>query len=283
MLPNREISGQNSVCLHNIDSLPYATAPRYFYFGNFMYHYGHFITSSMSRVWALSECDLASVPLLGHAEGGPTDWFTWPYVPPLLGAAGLQCQDFARFETPVRLRELIVAHPSIVERNLVHNVFGTTMSKIGDRLTKARNPLPYRDTIYISKSRYTSNPSGISNENAIVEHLERYGIPIVYPETLSLPEQIQLFRSTRCIMGQCGSAFHTAIFSRLTEFQLLINIVDKPMSYSSNHHLYDAVNGSRSIYVYFPGEWHPRENANPGLRILDPQQAAENLLELARR
>ncbi|MCJ2082774.1 glycosyltransferase family 61 protein [Methylobacterium sp. J-090] len=279
-LPNFEISGQNEICLHEISNISYAPTQQYFYVGNLINHYGHFLCSSMARAWALSEINLNRVPLLGHSEGPPFHWFKhYSFFRPLFGAVGVSQEDFAHFEKPVRIRELIVAHPAMVERNLIHKVYAQTMNTVGDRLTKGLEQPRPRNIVYLSKAQHFHSSQGLLNETEITDYMEAEGVSVVSPEQLPIAEQIALFRSTRCIIGQCGSAMHTSVFVRPRSDQVMISLIDKPQCYSSNAGMIDAANGSRTIFVYCEGE---TIGGGPARRLLNPQQAARDMLALAR-
>jgi len=280
-LPGMALNGQSSRCIADVADAPYAPRDCYFYVGNLINHYGHFICSSMSRLWALNRVEIGAVPLIGHSLGSPIDWFSWPFARTLFGAAGVVQEDFADFRRPVRIRQLVVAYPSFVELNLAHTIHAQAAHLWGDRLVKTQDLSNVIDVIYISKSRFGANPAGLSNEAELAAALERRGVPIVYPENMSIPEQVALFRRSKRILGQVGSAFHTEIFSEPMRDQVFIKIVPSPHVYSTNHALIDLANINLSYYLYFDGETHEREGAQPGFRIADPETVARALLDFA--
>jgi capsular polysaccharide biosynthesis protein len=66
---------------------------------------------------------------------------------------------------------------------------------------------------YVSRTKY-GNTSRQSLNYADVEALfEERGFQIVYPETMSIPEQILLFARAEQIAGEYGSGLHNTIFS----------------------------------------------------------------------
>jgi hypothetical protein len=119
-----------------------------------MNHYGHFIDSTLARIWALAEVDITTVPLLGRAAGTPSDWFNWrPSVPTLIGAAGITYADFTYFDQPVRIKELVIAQPSFVVKNRSHQNHAEAWQQIGDRLVKGSPMAEQRDwCIFLRRS-----------------------------------------------------------------------------------------------------------------------------------
>jgi hypothetical protein len=283
--PGKRLAGQSPICVADVADVadaPYAPAGRYIYLGNVIDHYGHFLLSSMSRVWALRSHDLRETPLVGHGPGVPDGWFSHSFVRGLYGAAGVVQEDFAVFEQPVRIRELIVPRPSLEEHNFAYAVHAEIAHACGDRLAKTQDLSTVRDMVYISKHALHAHPTGLSNEAALVMAFERAGVPIVHPQYLSLAQQVALFRTTRRIIGQVGSAFHTTILSPPGPDQAFIQLAHAPDHYGSNHALIDLLNGNPSLYVYAAGSWIERPGGVPGLQLADPDATARDLIELAR-
>lgn len=50
------------------------------------------------------------------------------------------------------------------------------------------------------------------NQDDLLEIAQRFGFMVVYPETLSFREQVQLFYSARCIVGASGAAWANILF-----------------------------------------------------------------------
>jgi hypothetical protein len=280
--PGKELCGQNETCLVDFGDAPYAPRACYFYVGNIINHYGHFICSSMSRLWAITGLNLTSIPLVGHAIGSPRDWFNWgPFVSTLFGSAGVVCSDFAEFQTPVRFRELIVAQPSFVEQSHTYKLHARAAHGWGDRLVKTQDLSAKLDAVYLSRGRLGWRRDDVCNEADLVEALEKLGVTIIYPEQFTISEQIGIFRRTKRIIGQVGSAFHTSFFSEQFPGQVFVNVVTSPTAYSPNHALMDLANSNRSLYVYLNGLWRDRDGGGKEFELSDPETAAHDLLELA--
>lgn len=279
--PGKNLNGQSARIPVDVSDAPYAPADAYFYVGHILGHYGHFLCSSMTRLWALPQ--FAGLPLVAHGAGNPEHWFTHPslqFIRTLFGGAGIVSSDFGDFQKPVRFRRLIVARPSFEEEHFVHSVYGTAARAWGDRLVKAQDLSAEREIIYLSKTRhYKSHPQGIGNESDLIAHLEWLGVPIIYPEELTIPEQVALFRSTKRILGQSGSAFHTSILAPRKD-QVLVQIVPRTVV-SANHALMDMVNCNRSIYVLPEVECVERPGDLDLYMLTDPKTTASHLVDFA--
>lgn len=72
----------------------------------------------------------------------------------------------------------------------------------------SRNEFPKR--IYISRKNASHRRR--FNENEIIQVLSEFGFTAVYPETLSIPDQVSLFNKAEWIIGGAGAAFTNLLF-----------------------------------------------------------------------
>lgn len=68
------------------------------------------------------------------------------------------------------------------------------------------------ERIYLSRERYKRR--SVENENSVVKLLTSMGFKTIYPETLSLKDQVTVFYNAKIIVGPHGSAFTNTIFSQ---------------------------------------------------------------------
>ena len=183
-------------------------------YGGFLHgHYGHFLLSTLSRYWFFDRTQYKGIKILYHAQESIADLFQKQFFADSFGAMGLFAEDFVCFEEPVRINKLIVPCPSFEETGFAHRAFSIQAHKIGDILTKAA-VIERSDTpVYLSKARLRHGVGHLVNEEEFADVLSRQGVDVVYPEQLSLAEQIALFRSRPLIAALTGSALHTSVFA----------------------------------------------------------------------
>ena len=272
-----------------------APEPVYLYGGAIHTHYGHFLLSTLSRLWPLAVPGSLPSTVLGgvrpkilcNAGDDPAAWFAHPHIGFCFTHLGLTPQDFVRFDRPVRLRRLIVAQPAFEELSAAWPAFATLGHAIGDaalagnraaRSTLDNHAARRTTPAYLSKTRLTSGVWRFSNEDAVVETLARHGVDIVFPEQLSLTEQIRIFAEREVVLGTVSSALHTSILAsgcaRIVGLNFQENLV-------SNYPLMDAVNAAPSRYLY-PEHGLIDEGADAcftlNMRLPDPVAAAEDML-----
>ena len=169
-------------------------------------HFGHFLTESLGRSWAM--------PLAGR--GMPILCLCTPPDLPGNSAGWLDVLglDPGRFEVPrvpTLVRRLIVPDACLEIGTYAHERAAEALQVMGDRLDdgQAMTGQP----LYLSRAGLTTRRR-LQGEAVFEEYLRREGFRVIRPETLPLAEQIAIIRRHRVIVGPRGSAFHLALFTR---------------------------------------------------------------------
>lgn len=196
-------------------AVPAASADTFIYGGVFFEHFGHFILSTLSRLWPFAEpglrARLGSYPILFHAPFEPPEWFAQPHIAELLGGLDLPASRFVRLREPTRIRRLIVPGLSHVEMSHMHPAFVDMTRAIGRRLRGGAS-LDRGGPVYLSRTRLPVGTQGWCNEEELEAVLRRFGVEIVYPETRSVTDEIRLFSGRPVVAGTVASAFYVAPF-----------------------------------------------------------------------
>jgi hypothetical protein len=209
--PGRDLIGQNPA---GTAAQAEANAASFVYGGVFFGHFGHFILSTLARLWPFADPFLRSslepLPILFHAASGPAEWFAQDFVAELLTGLGLPRSRFVRLERTTRIQRLIVPGPSLVEMSHVHPAFIQMTRTIGAGLRASQ---PDRGgPIYLSRTRLPVGTQGWANEDALEAALRPLGVEIVHPETMSIAKRIGLFAGRPVVAGTVASAFYVALF-----------------------------------------------------------------------
>jgi len=83
----------------------------------------------------------------------------------------------------------------------------------------------------------------MQNEGEIEELLQRNGFEIVYPETLSLADQVRTFAEAQCVIGPSGSGMFNTAFApdacRVVDIETFhVTVAQHALFYSSCGHPY---------------------------------------------
>lgn len=169
--------------------------------GMFYGHFGHFITETISRLWAANN-DYDGVlftpkhPTLTHFKKPHREIFE---------IFGIKCPT------------LVIKQPSLVETLTIPGqgfglgdiAAGTEEFRNFLRETVGKLPANGPEKIYISRTKYIAN-GGLLAEAILEENLRRSGYVPVFPEQLSWKDQFALYRAARKIISLDTSALHMA-------------------------------------------------------------------------
>lgn len=166
-------------------------------------HFGHLLTEQVSRLWAWPEVKAAhpdAKVLVGSNRKRPQ---VVDYERAFYEAAGIAGDDIVLIDEPVRVERLYGATPMLSNPNYVHPGLGEIWRGVGDALAKDASGREWPSRIFLSRHEDAKRPC---NNQAEVEELFRArGFAILLPETFSMPDQVQMFRSADVIAGFAGS------------------------------------------------------------------------------
>ena len=204
-------------------SLPLERAPepadmldgRYLFGGMFYGHFGHFITESTSRLWAANSNYDGIVFTPKHAS---LTHFKKNHRQ-LFQLFGIDCPVLILGQ-PTGIRQVTVPGQGFGLGNIAT---GTTEFRNFLRNTLGRIPANGPEKIYISRTRYAAS-GGLLGEAVLEENLRRSGYVAVFPEKMSWPEQLALYRGARKIISLDTSALHMAgmVADSNTEFAVIL-------------------------------------------------------------
>lgn len=181
---------------------------RHLYGGVARVHFGHFLTETISRLWALDhlEAPVDSIILqpIYHRSAKRLFGKTLREIVEVL-SNGVPIQAF---DTPMRAEELVVPSQGVGHfgwstgtpefRQFVRNRFEARF--------KANGP----EKLYISRARLEKCDRHLDQEDQIEEMMVNAGYTIFHPERYTIREQAEHYLAARMIVGGDGSAFHFA-------------------------------------------------------------------------
>lgn len=175
-------------------------AGRHLWAGVYFGHFGHFLVETLSRLWAAKQAGVESV-IFTPRHSRLRDFVSYQQ----------ELIDLTLPDLPVR----ILREPVEVEELLVAGQgFGLGQISAGTAefhafIREAFRDIPAGDieNVYISRTRF-GGKGGIINEQLVEANLTAQGYTAVYPEKLSIREQLSVFKGARRVVGLDSSAFH---------------------------------------------------------------------------
>lgn len=217
------------------------------YLGTFAWNFwGHFLTEGLSRVWCLRHChELADLRGIYFTRAGDLPWL--PHIAAFLGHGDLDPARFMPCETPLRLREVHVPQPSMVNRHHAFTDHPESHAIVARRIVGS-GPVKRSDQpIYISRRRLPELHRKIVGEDRLEDLLMRAGVRIVCPEQMPFEEQIGLFVSHRIFIGTIGSAFHSLLFAPGDGTSKMIVLSDPTIN--ANYRIVDELRRIDADYI----------------------------------
>jgi capsular polysaccharide biosynthesis protein len=101
--------------------------------------------------------------------------------------------------------------------------------------------------IYLSRTKLKRSNRLLIGEDSVEEYCRSIGFKVVYPEQLSLMEQIVLFNTHNIFIGFIGSAFHTMLFRIYDEKAMCVYLTDGAQY--KNYECIDSLMGNNTKYI----------------------------------
>lgn len=228
---------------------------RSMYLGHFMNHYGHFLTEGISRMWChnrFAEVDnFVFVPFMfNHGR-----FVVQGYHEFLLSRLGIPRDKIRLVARPLRFEKLLVPEQLWTINGRAHPSLAETYRRIADPHRGAR----VLGKVFLSRR----SPKRLRNMPAVDRVFERFGFAIVFPEELTMSEQLQIYANCELLAGYSGSGMHNAVFCQ--PGAMLIEVGD-PRSPTDFHVMQKLCNGIGGISVarYIPYHGTPDGDADVG-------------------
>lgn len=192
------------------------------YGGAMIYHFGHFITETLSRMWYVLQHPEAKQKIIFVVIQVNAMQIPRPWVNKLFDLLGITDEQILVVSRPIRFRSVIVPEQSLYFRASYTEEFLMPYRAILERI----RPSAARK-IFLSRSRDVLSMVHLSNQGYFEQFYHERGFIVVYPEKLSIIEQILLVAGADEIVTYAGTLSHWALFCKPgTKFTILTRVND---------------------------------------------------------
>ena len=176
------------------------------YLGQTPGHFGHFLINTLDRAWPLTidKYKDMSVVIVKTYYNNESYYSLLEYL-------GVKKENIIILDKTAQFKSVLVPQRSFKHKEIISQQFSDTFEKIARNITKS---YPY-DKIYVSRTNFVNiNNSGnvLFGEKQIENIFRQNGYHVIYPETLTIAEQIAYMKNCRCLAGVAGTALHLALF-----------------------------------------------------------------------
>ena len=262
-----------------------------FWIGPMHTHFGHFLVSTLSRLWAYREAHATAGMRLAYVGGQPPhELAKIEHVRLCFEALDVKFENLVQVGGNVCFDEIVVAEPSFIENYSVYTTHLDLFRVIRDYVRVATpGGLPSSSPVYVSKELVKGGVRTIANENLVTERLSTAGVRVVHPQLMSFPEQVALWNENENFLGFASSAFHLAAFAT-GRYSCAISFDAQAWS---NQVLLDRLAGNETLHVVPSGGFeqfgrtatfsdaigikNPERFATEVLRIMDRMQSGRRI------
>lgn len=175
------------------------------------WHYGHFITETLSRCYKLLDARV-NKPLLINLSNHqyPTHLYDRERIPEATYFNHWKWPLFQSFPSivnePIMVEELEVAMSSFSLGLEVYPEYFKTTSAYGNKLV---TPSVCAEKLFLSRSKFGKSFRITEGEEELDKKMEEDGWLVVHPEDYSIGEQIWMLENSVIVCAAEGSALHT--------------------------------------------------------------------------
>lgn len=208
------------------------------YGGMLCKHWGHFIVNASIHLWyAVKHWNESNLPIVFSTPEKPEK-----RILDFLKLTGIPENRFVFIMKPTRFKSVIVPEPSLVikeDRFCIAEEFKIPF----DAVRSKAKPSKYKK-IYLSRRKFcTPNSPNHYGEDVFEKIFKANGYKIIYPEKLSLQQQISLFGNAETVATTSGTLAHNVVL--MNESRRLI-ILNRTADHSINA-LQNALNAVKHI------------------------------------
>lgn len=212
------------------------------------HHFGHVMSEVVSRLWGWDTAKRENPDLKAIFHLKPQSRKNPSLEKALFTAYGIDESDIEWVNEPVWLRSVVSATPMWQNEvpHYVHPDIVETWDRIGDGLLAGAQDFETHDRIFVSRGAGAKHRHCRNNE-AVEQFFTDQGFRVIYPERLSMAQQVAMFRGARVIAGYGGSAMFNLMYARKTQTVIVLN---QEAYIARNEHLYTCLTGGRVHYFW---------------------------------
>lgn len=188
------------------------------FFGPFIEHWGHFICDLIGRMWFVKDNPKKyKIAYCGWNWHQGTGDIKGNYLE-LLKLLGIQKKQLINIQKPTRFKKIIIPDLAFSGGNYYTKEFKDMISIIVSNSLVSKIKTPSK--VYFSRTKFNNGKE--RGEEKIEKIFKANGYEVVYPESLSVKEQITYLNKAQEIAMVSGSLSHNLMFSKNEKLHAII-------------------------------------------------------------
>lgn len=209
--------------------------------GNFN-HWGHYITETLGRVHHLLDPKVPTKNVLINAA------YPGKFLNPLKALLEEIGYEVMVLQQPgnISVAKVYYSPATMINCYRVKPAHIETLRKYIDMTIGEITPVE-NDKVYMSRTKMPQHKRWTVGEDKVEEGLREGGWTIIYPEEMTLEQQLAHISGARVLSGCIGSAFHNLMLSPKQPEQI-VYLTNREVDTNPNYALHDRILGNDSAY-----------------------------------
>lgn len=234
---------------YEIEEKPVYVNKKVVYLNFFIHQWGHFLIDVISRLWYVLENKDENFDIVYTCTYGENDEFKGNYLE-FFELLGIDVNRLIMINKPTCFKEVVIPDPSIYPGKYYTKEYKNIFRKIIDNVQLTEN-IP--EKIYLSRKLLKTKFKKEVGEKEIEEFFNSNGYISIYPEQLTLKEQLQYFKYSKKIIATSGSLAHNVLFCDKNE----LTILNKTCLNNLHQHILNSVSDSKIKYIDVHLSYYP--------------------------
>ncbi|MBP3604426.1 MAG: glycosyltransferase family 61 protein [Lachnospiraceae bacterium] len=212
------------------------------YIGFMRGHWGHFMVDSSVRFWALERPECKGKRILLNIEGMNA------LYEKIFEYMGIEKSQIIVMSKTTKFKAVYVPELSYCPEQYVSKEYLYPFEKIANQINLQT---PSFDKIYLSRLHFTKGKKELG-EKDIQDIFLKNGYHVLYPEELSLEEQVWYYKNCKTMVTTNGTIAHNVLFCNAgTELIILNRFCEEENMHQK------AINAIKNIKVNYIDAYHP--------------------------
>jgi Glycosyltransferase 61 len=213
------------------------------WFGVFFRHWGHFLMDFVGRAWFMSSEKYSNQKVV-YVSGSST--IDGNYLR-FLELLGVNAVDILKIERPTKFRRVIIPEPSYIEGRFYTKEYKGMFDKIVSSYVQS-DKFSSLKKVYFSRAEFSKGFFSKDIGQETIDKLFRMnGWTIVFPEKLTLDEQITIWNTANDIACMNGTIPLNVAFSRKAKTEMIV--LNKAARLHANLLRYQRIFDRDVVYV----------------------------------
>lgn len=219
------------------------------YLGFIFKHWGHFIMEYIHRLWPIvMEPEKYKDIKIVYLPKEDKDVLDGNFIE-FLDLLGIKSSQLLRVEKPTLFKKVIIPEIPITvsKRDFAFSVeIRAIIEKVKKEAMKRKSSIKFYDKIYLSHAHWKGANNRDIGESDIENFFNLNGFQSIYPEELTVTQQIQLIYNAKQVVSVLGTMSHNFMFAS-NETKCII--IGKYFGYSNFQSLADSISGIQPIRI----------------------------------